>query len=624
MQTTRVSEDSRSAVLPILTCIRRFKLARIPEHQIQQLLASTDIVDLVSAYLVLKRAGTHYKGLCPFHQEKTPSFTVNPAMGIFKCFGCGKGGNAIGFLMEAEGLSWREATQRLADRCGMVLEDPGVEETQKRSAEEIIYRINEIARDWFIRNLSAAQRGKGPVPGYLEKRGLDHETCSQFQIGYAPDTWTGFLEHGLSLGMPEDHLVRSGLVIRKEDGRCYDRYRGRLVFPIRNVSGAVIGFGGRVLGEDSQGAKYINSPETDLYHKGRELYGIFEARNEIRRTRTAVLVEGYMDLISLWVAGIRNVVASLGTALTPAQAGLMRRFAERVVFLYDGDAAGQAAMARGAANLLEAGLELRVCRLPDGQDPDDTVRVLGRQGMQELLDGSEDYFRYRITEYRTQEHQASPQQYRDFVVSLAEGASRIQDTILKHEQYQRIHRASGIPLEEIARLASSAVRFQKSGGTEPPDEDRAGIFFGPESRRALELFSLFMRNPAVRQAILDELDLEGVTHAFLRTAFLQAMEAFQDTNHSVESWAHSLQNRPMRELALGCLVEGPRPGDEKSVKDLLFRFQSEPIQARLEQINLQFRSETLPAEERSKLEREFVALTRELGRLRAAHRGSNR
>lgn len=597
-------------------------MARIPEHQIQQLLASTDLVDLVSGYLALKRAGTHYKGLCPFHQEKTPSFTVNPTMGIFKCFGCGKGGNAIGFLMEAEGLSWREAAQRLAERCGMTLAAEGEETGEKRTLEEVLYRINEVARDWFIRNLQAAQRGKGPVPGYLSRRRLDHETCTQFQLGYAPDSWSGFLDEAIRLGLPREHLIKSGLVIQKEDGRCYDRYRGRLIFPIRNVSGAVIGFGGRVLEGDDQGAKYINSPETEVYHKGRELYGIFEARNEIRRTRTAILVEGYMDLISLWTAGIRNVVASLGTALTSPQAALLRRFAERVIFLYDGDKAGQSAMGRGAVNLLEAGLDLRVCRLPEGMDPDDTLREHGQAAVLELLEGAEDYFRYRITEYRRHENDASPQDFRDFVVNLAEGAARIQDTILRHEQFQRIHRASGIPVEEIARLARMERKPAAQGGSGPPEAASESTWIGPEHRRSLELFSLFMRNPAVRQSIIDELDLDQIPHPFLKSIFSKAIVACQDANFSVESWAHSLENRPMRELALGELVEGPRGGDDKSARDILFLLQSEPLQERLKEINTRFRTESLPDDIRAGLEQEFVALQRTLAQLRVSHRRS--
>ena len=596
-------------------------MARIPEHQIQQLLASVDIVDLVSGYLTLKRAGTHFKGLCPFHQEKTPSFTVNPAMGIFKCFGCGKGGNAIGFLMEAEGLSWREAAQRLADGCGIQLDPAGDNSGEQRSIEEVLYRINEVARDWFRQNLKAALRGTGPVPGYLERRSLDHDTCEQFLLGYAPDSWSGLMDHAAGLGLPREHLVRSGLVVQRDDGRCYDRYRGRLIFPIRNVSGAVIGFGGRVLEGDEQGAKYINSPETELYHKGRELYGIFEARNEIRRTRSAILVEGYMDLISLWTAGVRNVVASLGTALTSSQAMLLRRFAERVIFLYDGDKAGQTAMARGAANLLEAGLELKVCRLPDGLDPDDTLREHGRERFLEYLEDSEDYFRYRITEYRRTENEASPQAYREFVQGLAEGAGRIQDTILRHEQFQRIHRASGIPVEEISRLARTLVKPASSSGEGAPGiHEQEQVWIGPEHKRARELYSLFMRNPDVRDAILEELDLGQIRHPLLKSAFSLAIEAHQDPGHSVESWAHSLENRAMRELAIGELVAGAREGDLQLTRDLLFKFQAEPLQERLQQINTQFRSEALSPEVRSELEQEFMVLQRQLALLRKTQR----
>ncbi len=601
-------------------------MARIPESVIQQVLDSVDVVDLVGEYLSLKRSGSHYKGLCPFHQEKTPSFTVNPSLRIFKCFGCGKGGNVIGFLMEAEGLGYREAVRQLAEKAGIPFHLDGEESPERRTRSELLYRVNEEARDWFIRNLDAALRGQGPLPAYLEKRGLDHETRKHFLLGFAPEAWSGFLDHGRSQGFDEKLLVDSGLVIEREDGRRYDRYRGRLIFPIRNVSGSVIGFGGRVVGSEDKGAKYINSPETELYHKGRELYGIFEAKNEIRLAGSAVLVEGYMDVISLWKAGFRNAVASLGTALTQEQALLLKRFCDSVIFLYDGDDAGQKAMARGAESLLAAGLALRVCRLPQGLDPDDAVSQLGQEGFRALLEASEDYFLYRIAEYRRRGQDEGPRAYRDFVTTLLSGALRIADTLQRHEQLQRISRASGIPTDELLELGKELQRADRPR----PEEESPRAELRPESldregRRVLGLFQLFMRNPELRDTISDELDLGGCEHPLLRAAFSGALEAHLDPETSVDSWAHALENPALRRLALDGLVEEPRPGDARECDDLLFNLRQNDLRTRLKEIQRSFASpEELPAGERAALEQEFVELNRHLRELLVAYRRKHR
>jgi DNA primase len=573
-------------------------MGRIPEAVIQQVLDAVDIVDLVGEYLSLKKAGGHYKGLCPFHQEKTPSFTVNPAMQIYKCFGCGKGGNAVGFVMEAEGLGFPEAVRLLARRCGVAVPESRGEDAETRTVDEVLLQINRAALEHFRAHLRSALAAGEPLAGYLADRGLDRAQLERFQLGWAPDQWQLFHDLGRRLGFSEDMLISSGLVLRAEKGgRVYDRYRGRLIFPIRNVSGAVIGFGGRLIAGGEGQPKYINSPETRLYHKGRTLYGLYEAKNEIRRRRMVLLVEGYMDLIALHQAGFGHAVASLGTALTPEQALVLKRFAERVVFLYDGDGAGQAAMSRGAASLLEAGLDLRVGRLPEGEDPDDFIRSHGAPAMEALLEGAEDYFHYRTREYRRREEQATPAEFRDFVQGLAAAAARVEEPIGRHQLFQRIARSTGLPEAEIQRLAEEDQRRrQRQEQQERRGEVRSAAAFDFDEtaldrnqRREKALFDLFLRAPGTRERICEELDLDLIGHALLREALRQALAAHSDEDSSVESWAHACGNDQIRRLALLALTEGDRAGDADEARDLLRGLELARLDARIRSIQEGFR-----------------------------------
>jgi DNA primase len=582
-------------------------VGRIPEAVIQRVLDAVDIVDLVSEYLTLKRAGAHFKGLCPFHQEKTPSFTVNPSLRLFKCFGCGKGGNAAGFLMEAEGLSFPQAVRRLAERAGIAVPDEDEREPEARTLEERLQAVNAAALEHFRHALREQVRRKGALAEYLARRGLDNEALERFLLGWAEDEWQGWTEHGRRLGFSDELMIQAGVTLRNEQGRVYDRYRGRLVFPIRNVSGTVTGFGGRVIAAAPDQPKYINSPETPLYHKGRSLYGLFENKNEIRLQRTAVLVEGYMDLIGLWTGGIRHVAATLGTALTTEQALLLKRFAERVVFLYDGDEAGQSAMARGAASLLGAGLDLRVCRLPQGQDPDDVVRAQGGEGMRRLLEDATDYFRYRIEDFRRRQDQATPAQFRDFVQNLAGAAAQVEDLLHRSQLFQRIAAASGIPVHEVERLAAEQARRARQAADSAPAEEGFPRLerrdLDRDGRRELALLELFLRSAEARDAISQALDLDELRHPLLREAFRQALGAHADEEGGVASWAHSCPNRQIRELALAALTEAPRQGDAQEACDLLRQMERLRDLQRMRQIQGQ-------AEHRE----EFAELVRRLGR----------
>ncbi|HOC89291.1 MAG TPA: DNA primase, partial [bacterium] len=346
----------------------------IPQDKIEQVRLASDVVDVVSGYVTLKKRGKNYFGLCPFHQEKSASFSVNPDLQIFHCFGCGAGGNVFTFVMRIEGLTFPESVRMLAKAAGIVLpdeeEDPG-----QLQEKEALYYANSLANDFFMANLLREAEAE-PARRYLASRGLTPEVFARFSIGYSLNKWDGLIQHARTKSLNPDLLVKAGLAIRKEDGGIYDRFRGRITFAIHSLSKQVVGFGARRIVQDDS-PKYINSPETPIYQKRYILYGLHLAREAVRQADRVVIVEGYTDLISLHTAGIEQVVATSGTAMTEEHARLLRRYTANASILYDGDSAGASASLRGAEILLANGFDVRIAMLPGGQDPDEFVRLNG-------------------------------------------------------------------------------------------------------------------------------------------------------------------------------------------------------------------------------------------------------
>lgn len=331
-----------------------------------------DIVDVLSDFITLKRSGQNYKALSPFNNEKTPSFYVVPAKGIFKDFSSGKGGDAITFVMEHEGMSYTEALRYLAKKYGIELKETvaAKEELEALSARDSLYIVMNFAKEHYKGLLKEHEEGKSIGLSYFHERGFNDRTIEKFELGYALNEWHNLEETAIAKGYSAEVLEKSGLVIHKEDGKHYDRFRGRVIFPVHNLAGKIIAFGARILTKEKDQPKYINSPETEIYHKSNVLYGMYQAKNAIRKEDFCFLVEGYTDVISMHQAGIENAVASSGTALTEEQIKLIRRFTENITVLFDGDAAGIKAALRGIDLVLKGGLNVRVLLLPDGDDPD--------------------------------------------------------------------------------------------------------------------------------------------------------------------------------------------------------------------------------------------------------------
>lgn len=346
-----------------------------------------DIVDVISDFITLKKSGQNYKGLSPFTNEKTPSFFVVPGKGIFKDFSSGKGGDSFTFLMEHEGMSYVEAIRFLAKKYGVEIKETEAteQESAQQSEREGLYILMNFAREYYHHTLLQDEEGQSIGLSYFRERGFNDKTIEKFELGYALNGWENFSKEAISKGYSKQLLEKTGLVVKKEDGSSYDRFRGRVIFPVHNISGKVIAFGARMLGKEKNQPKYINSPETEIYHKSNVLYGLFQAKNAIRQNDNCYLVEGYTDVISLHQAGVDNVVSSSGTALTEEQIKLIRRFSENVTILFDGDAAGIKAALRGIDLILKGGLNVRVVLFPDGEDPDSYSRKLGTTDFQNFL-----------------------------------------------------------------------------------------------------------------------------------------------------------------------------------------------------------------------------------------------
>ncbi len=358
----------------------------IDKATIDKIMDAANIVDVVSEFVTLRKAGVNYKGLCPFHDEKTPSFVVSPAKGYCHCFSCGKGGTAVGFIMEHEQMSYPEALRWLANKYHIEIHEKELTDEEKReqSERESLFILNNWALQYFQDNLETPE-GRAIGKQYFRSRGFRDDTIHKFQLGYALKAKDALAKAALSKGFKEQFLLDTGLCYKKDNGELQDRYSGRVIFPVHTMTGRVVAFGGRILGNDKKLAKYVNSPESLIYHKSNELYGIFQAKQAIAKNDRCYLVEGYIDVTSMHQSGVENVVASSGTSLTTGQIKLIHRFTDNITVLYDGDAAGIHASIRGIDMLLADGMNVKVLLLPDGEDPDSFAQKHTSQEFQEYI-----------------------------------------------------------------------------------------------------------------------------------------------------------------------------------------------------------------------------------------------
>lgn len=544
-------------------------MRRIDPLTVQRILDTADIVDVVSDFVSLKRRGSGYIGLCPFHADRTPSFSVSKAKNICRCFSCGKGGTPVGFIMEHEQLSYGEALRYLARKYGIEIEEHEMsdEEKQQETERESMLAVNDFALRHFETNMSGTADGRDIGYAYFRERGINDTSIRTFHLGYALDRGADLYQAAINKGYKEEYLLSTGLCGKAESGRIYDRFRGRVIYPVFSLSGKVVAFGGRTLRKEKDTAKYVNSPESVIYHKSNVLYGLYQARRAIVAKDKCILVEGYMDVISMHQRGVENVVASSGTALTDGQIRLIRRFTSNVTVIYDSDAAGIKASLRGIDMLLSEGLNIKVLLLPDGDDPDSFAQNHSSSEVEEYMAANEtDFIRFKTAILLDDVRSNDPIGRSKVITDIVRSISVIPDEITRNVYVKECSRLLSVDEKvltmQVARFVSEKgqkeaesrqradghARIDRMEQQEPqyvliPDkassDDRVG-FMRPFEREVLryvlkygmlDLCDTCDDDGNVRQAtVLEyvETELAGDAMAFTNPDFARAFDAVRE------------------------------------------------------------------------------------------------
>ena len=603
-------------------------MAFIPEHLVEEVRQASEIVDVVSEYVTLKKRGQNYFGLCPFHAEKTGSFSVHPDKQIFHCFGCGAGGNVFTFIMKETGVSFPEAVRILARRAGIAIPEPDELDGGSQEREALFYAC-EMAADFFVQRLWSPEGEKARA--YLEQREFREKDIRDFGLGYAPAEWSALHDYALSKGMKADVLQKAGLLNKRDSGGFYDRFRDRLMFPIYNLSGKVIAFGGRKLDGDDSVPKYVNSPETDIYHKSNVLYGLFQARDHIRDAKVAVFVEGYTDVMRLVSEGFRNTVATSGTALTELQARLIRRYTDRVVMLYDSDTAGAAATMRGADVLVEQGVDVRVGELEEGEDPDSFLRKYGSDALQQRL-----AYALPLLDYKTRSlpHLRGKEAYAEKLHSLIATLSRIQDGVERQEKIHFYAEKMKIDEEmlwdEVRRLRK-LQRSRRSGEQRRRDAGATSIML-PAGKSSYAEKSRVVEEELVRIMIQNH-----ETVAFIRS-FMQVTDFYHDSYRMIASLLYELDENNVRlepedlihyfpdqeagEFVSKVVLHEPRfegiaQDDYRRAADCLAKLQRLMLETRIDELREQIRDREKSGGDSSELATELYELTMQRKQIKA-------
>lgn len=479
----------------------------ISKSTIDNVFETARVEEVIGDFVQLKRAGSNFKGLSPFSDERSPSFMVSPTKGIWKDFSSGKGGNAVAFLMEHSHFTYPEAIRYLAKKYNIEIEE--TEQTDEEKAitdvRESMYLVSEFAKDYFHNTLLHSEEGKAIGLSYFKERGFTTETIKKFALGYSPETWDAFTKEALGKGYKLEFLESTGLTIPKDD-KPFDRFKGRVMFPIQSMSGRVLGFGGRILGNDKKAAKYLNSPESDIYHKSKVLYGIFQAKQSIAKQNNCFLVEGYTDVIQFNQAGIENVVASSGTALTSDQIRLINRLTKNITVLFDGDAAGLRASIRGIDLILEEGMNVKVCTFPDGEDPDSFAKKTPYEALVNYLDeNAKDFIQFKASLLMNDAKNDPIKKadlIRDMVVSISKIPDRIQREIYIQECSRIMDISEQVLVSTLAQLVKKDISdlgkkqkqeqkaFEVVKNEVPIQVEKIDILYGLE-RKIIEILLLY-------------------------------------------------------------------------------------------------------------------------------------
>ncbi len=477
----------------------------IKPEDIQTIVETARIEEVVGDFVTLKRRGVNYIGLCPFHNEKTPSFVVSPAKGIFKCFGCGKAGNAVNFVMEHEHYSYPEALKYLAKKYSIEIEEEELTPEKQKEMDErdSMFVLNTFIGKYFRENLFENEEGKSVGLTYFKERGFLEATIKKFQLGYAINHRNDYSQHALDNGYKKEILLKTGLSIEK-DGKLIDRFRGRVIFPIHNLTGKIIGFGGRILGSDKSLAKYLNSPQSEIYDKSKTLYGIYFAKSAIVKTDNCYLVEGYTDVISMHQSGIENVVASSGTSLTVDQIKLIKRFTPNITMLYDGDPAGIKASFRGTDLILEQGMNVKIVLFPEGEDPDSFVRSHRSSEVETYItDNAVDFISFK-TKLLLKETQGDPAARAGLIKDIVQTISHIPDQIVRTVYIQECSAIMDIPEQTLMNELNKLLRkrFRKKTGATPQELPEQETVKTPQQKEYNPLDVSYQEREVIRLLLL--------------------------------------------------------------------------------------------------------------------------
>jgi len=505
---------------------------RIPPEKIDEVRNATDIVDYIGSFVKLKKRGKNYVGLCPFHTEKTPSFNVSAERQMYHCFGCGVGGNVFTYVMEYEKVSFTEAVRSLAEKAGITLPEYSPQQQAVESVQEQLYQVTRMAARFFYQNLTDTTEGKLALE-YFRFRGFSDETIKSFGLGYAPNSWDALLKHAERENVGVQLLEQAGLAHKRDDGTYYDYFRGRALFPIFSTTGRVIGFGARKMREDDPLGKYINSPETPIYNKSRVLYGLFQSKESIRENDFAILVEGYADLISVFQGGVKNIVASSGTALTEEQIRLIGRYTKNITIVYDADSAGSKAALRGVDLILQQGMDVRVAELPQGDDPDSFVRKNGGEAFRKLIAEAISFIDFLALTFEHEGKLSTPEGQTETVRAIVQTIAKVGDELkrnfyIRHvaEKYKLYEAMLQRELEknlgdEFRRKRGQsegdpAVRRRSPGGEGGVEEPVKTVAEMPVAERDL-IHAMLDGGSEIVKMVFDNLTIEDFTHPQARS-----------------------------------------------------------------------------------------------------------
>jgi DNA primase len=561
----------------------------IPPHVLEQIRAASDIVDVIGSYLPLKRAGANFVALCPFHKEKSPSFNVNPHRQIFHCFGCHKGGDVFTFVREYENIAFVDAVRRLADRASIPLEfenNPAAQ--QARHIKDVLWNIHEqVTQRW---QAALANDANGQIArDYLEKRGVSDEAVKLFRLGYAPEAWDDTVNWAKSKGHELAVVEQGGLIIRKEGSdRYYDRFRGRLIFPICDEQGRVIGFSGRVLSGDEKTAKYVNSPETPIFTKGKVFFGLDKSKRALLDAESAIVCEGQLDLIACFMAGVQNVVAPQGTALTPDHARILKRYVEEVVLCFDADNAGQNAAIRSLDPLLAAGLSIRVASIPNGKDPDEFIKTLGAEAFRQALDKAEGFFDWYLKRLcatnDTQTDKGRVAVLREFGEALAKTHNAVLLDTYAQKAALRLGVSSGAVRAEFKKSRAPETR-QTAADDAPAEQELAS----PPSPQETQLLKILLTAQEHVEFAVARLELPWVIHPVVQRIVQRLAGAQHDSAASASAiFAEFHDDAAAQTLLSEVLAEAHSiPQPEKQLIDVLTYLRNDFIAAELQRLTRQ-------------------------------------